>query len=199
MSIGEVLEALRGDFEDVSISKIRFLESEGLISPERTESGYRKFYDSDLQRLRHILTLQRNHFMPLKVIKERLEGSDPSEVSQVLPDQGPAPPPAPAAAGNGDLAADATGLQLDRGKLLSTSGLREEDLVGLEDFGLIRSSGPYDENDLLIAVFEQIVSPVARKQDPKAQGQVSRSVKELVGLSRQMHEGALRSSLREML
>jgi DNA-binding transcriptional MerR regulator len=227
MSIGEVLEALRGDFEDVSISKIRFLESEGLISPERTESGYRKFYDSDLQRLRHILTLQRDHFMPLKVIKERLEGSDPSEVSQVLPDQGPAPPPAPAAAGNGDLAADATGLQLDRGELLSTSGLREEDLVGLEDFGLIRSSGPYDENDLLIAgaarrfldygieprhlrmyrqfvdreaaVFEQIVSPVARKQDPKAQGQVSRSVKELVGLSRQMHEGALRSSLREML
>ncbi|HJR19782.1 MAG TPA: MerR family transcriptional regulator, partial [Actinomycetota bacterium] len=60
MSIGEVLGGLKGDFPDITISKIRFLESEGLIDPERTPSGYRKFYQKDLDRLRFILSLQRD-------------------------------------------------------------------------------------------------------------------------------------------
>ena len=72
LSIGEVLESVRQDFPDVSISKIRFLESEGLIEPERTPSGYRKFFEKDVARLRHILSMQRDQFLPLKVIKERL-------------------------------------------------------------------------------------------------------------------------------
>src|ERR1700678_3758203 len=78
LSIGEVLSLLREEFPDVSISKIRFLESEGLVDPERTPSGYRKFYDHDVERLRWILTLQRDHFLPLKVIRGRLAGQDPA-------------------------------------------------------------------------------------------------------------------------
>ena len=72
-SIGEVLSLLQAEYSDVTISKIRFLESQGLIAPERTPSGYRKFYASDIARLRWILTQQRDNFLPLKVIKKRLE------------------------------------------------------------------------------------------------------------------------------
>lgn len=73
LAIGEVLSLLQAEFPDVTISKIRFLESQGLIDPERTPSGYRKFYDDDIARLRWILAQQRDHFLPLKVIKERLD------------------------------------------------------------------------------------------------------------------------------
>ena len=73
LSIGEVLNILREEFADVTISKIRFLESQGLIDPERTPSGYRKFYESDVSRLRWILHQQKENFLPLKVIKERLD------------------------------------------------------------------------------------------------------------------------------
>ena len=67
LSIGEVLSLLQADFPDVTISKIRFLESQGLLDPERTPSGYRKFYEPDIERLRWILRHQRDHFLPLKV------------------------------------------------------------------------------------------------------------------------------------
>ncbi len=73
LSIGEVLAMVQQDFPDVTISKIRFLESQGLIAPERTGSGYRKFYEADIERLRWILHQQRDNFLPLKVIKNMLE------------------------------------------------------------------------------------------------------------------------------
>ena len=76
-AIGEVLAHLQSEFPDVTISKIRFLESQGLIDPERTASGYRMFYDADLRRLRWILHQQREYFLPLKVIKERLDEHGP--------------------------------------------------------------------------------------------------------------------------
>jgi DNA-binding transcriptional MerR regulator len=111
LSIGEVLSMLQPEFPDVTISKIRFLESQGLLDPERTPSGYRKFYDADLARLRWILTQQRDHFLPLKVIKERLAadptGGEPLEGSETEPDaeavvideaRAPVAAPAPAAA-----------------------------------------------------------------------------------------------------
>src|SRR5579872_2716733 len=80
LSIGEVLSLLREEFPDVTISKIRFLESQGLVDPERTPSGYRKFYDQDVERLRWILRQQREHFLPLKVIRGRLS-EQPDEPS----------------------------------------------------------------------------------------------------------------------
>jgi DNA-binding transcriptional MerR regulator len=86
LSIGEVLALVQADFPDVTISKIRFLESQGLIAPERTASGYRKFYDADIERLRWILAQQRDHFLPLKVIKKMLDqGVDVADPSQVQP------------------------------------------------------------------------------------------------------------------
>lgn len=122
LSIGEVLALLKEEFPDVTISKIRFLESQGLLDPERTPSGYRKFYDTDVERLQWILRQQREHFLPLKVIKGRLRGGaapdaadeavtpapaapepveEPAPVPEpppVVASAPPAPPPRPAAA-----------------------------------------------------------------------------------------------------
>src|SRR3954451_5400557 len=91
LSIGEVLSLLREEFPDVTISKIRFLESQGLLDPERTPSGYRKFYEPDIERLRWILRHQRDHFLPLKVIKDRLEDAA-AKGRPAPPDEPPAPP-----------------------------------------------------------------------------------------------------------
>jgi DNA-binding transcriptional MerR regulator len=101
VSIGDVLDQLRPEFSDITISKIRFLESQGLIDPERTASGYRKFSPSDIERLRFILREQREHFLPLKVIKDRLDLLDAGGTLE--------PPPARAAnAGEGDEGAPAS-------------------------------------------------------------------------------------------
>jgi DNA-binding transcriptional MerR regulator len=78
-SIGDVLTLLRAEFPDITISKIRFLESQGLVSPQRSPSGYRKFYDEDIERLRYVLVQQREHFLPLKVIRDRLNGDEPTD------------------------------------------------------------------------------------------------------------------------
>jgi DNA-binding transcriptional MerR regulator len=85
LSIGEVLSLLKEEFPDATISKIRFLESQGLIDPERTPSGYRKFYEPDVERLRWILRQQREHFLPLKVIKGRL-GPESPEAATIAPE-----------------------------------------------------------------------------------------------------------------
>jgi DNA-binding transcriptional MerR regulator len=85
LAIGEVLSQLQEEFPDVTISKIRFLESQGLIDPERTPSGYRKFYPADVERLRWILAEQRDNFLPLKVIKERLDDHDPVTAGSAVP------------------------------------------------------------------------------------------------------------------
>src|ERR1700722_5779359 len=94
--IGEVLAQLRGEFPDVSVSKIRFLESEGLIQPARSPSGYRRFGPADVARLRYILTAQRDQYLPLRVIKDRLaaaedDGADDPQGEP--PPRGPPPPP----------------------------------------------------------------------------------------------------------
>ena len=103
LSIGEVLSLLQDDFPDLTITKIRFLESQGLIDPERTPSGYRKFYEFDIDRLRWILRQQRENFLPLKVIKGRLDGADghvptdpegpAQEELDIARDPGPTDPP----------------------------------------------------------------------------------------------------------
>ena len=104
LSIGEVLSQLQEEFPDVTISKIRFLESQGLIDPERTPSGYRKFYPTDVERLRWILQEQRDNFLPLKVIKDRLDAHDPAvEGTVVPPHSAPAPSPPPGAPAETDM------------------------------------------------------------------------------------------------
>ena len=97
LSIGEVLALLQTDFPDVTISKIRFLETQGLIDPERTPSGYRKFYDADIERLRWVLTQQRDNFLPLRVIRERLASGEldgPAAASSAAAEDGSASTPA---------------------------------------------------------------------------------------------------------
>lgn len=92
LSIGEVLDLLKDEYPDITISKIRFLESQGLIDPERTPSGYRKFYGHDIERLRWVLLQQRDHFLPLKIIKDRLQTT---EVGSMLADSGTSPETTP--------------------------------------------------------------------------------------------------------
>ncbi|CAN5766085.1 MerR family transcriptional regulator [soil metagenome] len=155
LSIGEVIETIKPDFPDISISKIRFLEGEGLITPERTASGYRKFYEPQIERLRYILALQRDQFLPLKVIRARLqEADDGGGYPAVASSTGDARASSgvddkPAAGASVAL----TTVQLSRGELVQAAGLTAEQLAGLEDFGLVRpgEGGLYDENDLVTA------------------------------------------------
>ncbi|HUG08441.1 MAG TPA: MerR family transcriptional regulator [Acidimicrobiia bacterium] len=125
LSIGEVINLLRDDFPDVSVSKIRFLESQGLIDPDRSGSGYRQFDGTDVARLRFILQQQRDHFLPLKVIKSKLtlweRGEDVSGAST-----------------SSTQSLDQQGEPLDRSELLKRSKLEEDELDALIDIGLIR-------------------------------------------------------------
>jgi DNA-binding transcriptional MerR regulator len=194
VSIGDVLNQLRDEFPDVTISKIRFLESQGLVCPERTASGYRKFYAADIARLRWILRQQKEHFLPLKVIKDRLEELDrggvvpgdehaalesPPLFEESAPARGKAargtksrrsaapddstetagasePAVVPAAAAQpappddtsgahlvvdddpaDDLAGGATGVSLTRTELARAAELTDDELVQLEEYGLV--------------------------------------------------------------
>ncbi len=156
MTIGDVLRELREEFPDISISKIRFLETEGLLEPERTPSGYRKFYEQDLSRLRDILRLQRDHFMPLKVIRKRLERSETAALVEQSEDpeiQEKAPALALAEEEPEDLVA---GLMLSFEELVASSGLKRDQIRELEEYGLIGTNrldgrGHYDEEDLMVA------------------------------------------------
>src|SRR5438105_1830319 len=145
MSIGEVLSSLQADFPDVTVSKIRFLESEGLIEPQRSVSGYRKFSASDIERLRFILQLQRDSFLPLRVIRERLAAADAGVVS---PEQiaTPAPiavvPPLQELRGDeesergDDLLQRGTPVQLTESDLADSTGLELSQIQSLREFGV---------------------------------------------------------------
>jgi len=166
MSIGEVLGQLRPDFPDITISKIRFLEAEGLIEPERTASGYRKFSREDLSRLRYVLSAQRDHYLPLRVIKEHLDAIDRGLEPPALGGGGPKVPRALVAA-EGLPDADAflpevSEIRLSRAELLSAAGLQPEQLEQLEQYGLVspRSGGSHYDGDAL--VIAKTVAEMAR-------------------------------------
>lgn len=155
MSIGAVLDSLRPDFPDVTISKIRFLEAEGLVTPQRSGSGYRRFTAYDCARLRFILTAQRDHYLPLKVIKAQLD----AQPDGALPETGSAygVPRLVQAPGDGDVhdtaAVAPAQIRLSREDLLGRSGVDEELLAALIKAGVI-TSGPggfFDEHAVVIA------------------------------------------------
>ena len=156
-TIGEVLNRLKDEFDDITISKIRFLEAEGLISPDRTESGYRKFTEGDIDRLRYVLRAQRDRYLPLKVIKDellRLDAGLPVEAPQPLVDD--------AGAADGDRASTTsararpllelapTDVQLSVGELADASGLTDTDLAALHDHGLLGAGPTFDGDDLRV-------------------------------------------------
>ncbi len=158
MSIGEVLSQLRSDFPDITISKIRFLEAEGLVEPERTSSGYRKFSREDLSRLRYVLSAQRDHYLPLRVIKEHLDAIDRGLEPPALGGSGPKVPRALVAAeglpGPDAFLPEVSEIRLSKRELLDAAGLQPEQLEQLEQYGLLgpRSGGShYDGNALVVA------------------------------------------------
>lgn len=186
-SIGQVLAVLKADFPDVSISKIRFLEAEGLISPERAPSGYRRYAESDIERLRYILDVQKNHYLPLKVIREHLE----------LMDRGQPPPnltsPAPAAeqAEEAEVVTTASrqpkrAIRVTRRELLQVSGLSEPSLADLEKHGLVlprRGTVYYGRDALTVAVIARKLA--AFGMDARHLRVVKQSAEREVGLIEQ--------------
>ena len=224
-SIGEVLVSVKTEFPDITISKIRFLESEGLIDPERTPSGYRKFYDKDVDRLRSILRMQRDEYLPLKVIKERLLQTEASDG-----DGAAAPVEVPEV--EEELAEPPTGLQMSIEEMSATTGIERDRITELESFGLVCSHGPegatyYDGDDYIVlsivkdffrfgveprhltmykhfeereaAFFESIVLPQLRQRNPDARRTATNSLTELAKASRKLKQALLRTNLRRHL
>jgi DNA-binding transcriptional MerR regulator len=131
VSIGQVLDELRVEFPDISPSKIRFLEAEGLIQPLRSSSGYRRFAVADIERLRFILTAQRDEYLPLRVIKERLDVVD-------------------GAAADGGGVGETPAVSMTRSELLAAARAAEELLAELEDYGLVRRARAYGTQALSV-------------------------------------------------
>ena len=225
LSIGEVLGKLRGDFPDITISKIRFLESEGLIDPQRTPSGYRKFTSIDLERLRYVLSAQRDQYLPLRVIKENLDALDRGLQPAATPGATPTPR---LVSVDGELApshfAGESELRLSRTELLESANLTEEQLVELESFGLISIRGRFYDADALavartvsaIAAFgiearhlrsfklaadrevglvEQVITPLLRQKSSDAKARAEEVANELASLSVKLHAALVRAGL----
>jgi DNA-binding transcriptional MerR regulator len=136
LSIGEVLSLLRSEFPEITISKIRFLESQGLIAPERTPSGYRKFYEADVERLRWILQQQKDHYLPLKVIREKLDdGPAATDAAVAFAERLDGAPEQPELAAADDAMAHAAGSEAEGAGAPDTAGGAAAE----------RGSGPVDE------------------------------------------------------
>jgi DNA-binding transcriptional MerR regulator len=157
LNIGEVLDRLRPDFPGITIPKIRFLEDKGLVKPERTPSGYRKFSTDDIERLRYVLRMQRDHYLPLRVIGEHLDAIDrglaPPPIEPVVPTV-----PRVALAADGLPSAESFGrrdqVRLSRKELLKIAEISEDLLTQLEQYGLVTArtgTGHYDTDALVIA------------------------------------------------
>jgi DNA-binding transcriptional MerR regulator len=173
-SIGQVLASLKGEFADVSISKIRFLETEGLLSPQRAPSGYRRYSTDDVDRLRYILSVQRDHYLPLKVIREHLEmmdrGMAPPTMDSIRPVANPAVetsrptngttlssqvPAAPGRQPQPPQQPPRKPLRLSRQDLLEASGLSEPALADLERTQIVvpkRGTTYYGREALTLAI-----------------------------------------------
>lgn len=170
-SIGAVLERLREEFPEVTVSKIRFLESEGLVSPERTPSGYRRYTEQDIQRLRYILVTQRDNYLPLKVIREQLEAMDSGQVTALL--------------ANGD-----------SGPLVSPENFRAPTLTRLTDSDVADGAG-VDPTFVAELVSARLLSPDAAGFFTNDDVQIARNVVALEGLGLELrHLRTLRTAAR---
>jgi DNA-binding transcriptional MerR regulator len=192
--IGEVIAQLRAEFPDISVSKIRFLEAEGLIQPARSPSGYRKFGPADVDRLKYILTAQRDRYLPLRVIKDQLDA-----------DQAQSGP-------------------LTRSELLDAAGIDERSLAELEEFGLVLRSGRHYPPEAVEAVraimalgrygvqarhlrvlrasadretalIEQVVAPILQQRSPGARDRAATSARDIASLVRTVHAALIEMTL----
>ncbi|MFB9399772.1 transcriptional regulator FtsR [Streptomyces echinatus] len=220
MSIGAVLNVLRDEFPEVTISKIRFLESEGLVEPRRTPSGYRKFSAEDVERLGHILRMQRDHYLPLKVIREHLDAMERGEAAplplvgrQRTAEDVPAPLEGPTVA------------RIGRAELLAAADIDEGALKEWESYGLIAplEDGAYDAEAVTVAslvaelgrfgieprhlrvmkaaadreagLVDQVVAPLKRHRNPQTRAHAEARTKELAALTMSLHAALVKSAL----
>jgi DNA-binding transcriptional MerR regulator len=149
VGIGEAVSALRREFPDVSVSKLRFLESEGLVSPLRTPKGYRKYTAAHLDRIRYVLSMQRDHYLPLKVIAEHLDALDRGLTPPAPEDAAPrsAAPETPVP----ELESLDTGVRLRADELCRESGLSREDFTHAVELGLLPAAAHYSLDHLDLA------------------------------------------------
>ncbi|MFJ7769745.1 MerR family transcriptional regulator [Streptomyces sp. NPDC097107] len=220
MSIGAVLNALRDEFPDVTISKIRFLESEGLVEPRRTPAGYRKFSAHDVERLGQVLRMQRDHYLPLKVIREHLDAIERGEAVP-LPTLGrqrdgetvPEPSEGPTAA------------RIGRDELLAAARIGDQELKEWESYGLLAPlpDGAYDAEAVTVAslvvelgrfgieprhlrvmkaaadreagLVDQVVAPLKRHRNPQTRAHAEARTKELAGLAVKLHAALVQTAL----
>lgn len=210
LSIGGVLAVLREEFPEVTISKIRFLESEGLVEPQRSPGGYRKFGSADVERLARILRMQRDHYLPLKVIREQLDAE-------------PVPGACPGVSAGAEAPRDP---RIDRATLLRTAAVGEDELAAWEEFGLVApdADGLYDADAAAVArlvaelgsyglqarhlrglkaaadreagLVEQVIGPLRRHRSPQTRAHAETTAERLIELSSRLHTTLVRSSLR---
>ena len=220
MSIGTVLNVLRDEFPEVTISKIRFLESEGLIEPQRTPSGYRKFSADDVERLGHVLRMQRDHYLPLKVIREHLDAMERGEA---------VPLPVVGRQRDGEAHLDApegpTAARIGRAELLAAAGIGEQELEEWESYGLVAPlpDGAYDAETVTVAslvvelgrfgieprhlramkaaadreagLVDQVVAPLKRHRNPQTRAHAQARTKELAALTVKLHAALMQTAL----
>ena len=226
LTIGEVLNQVRSEFDDISISKIRFLEAEGLIVPSRTKSGYRKFSSSDVDKLRYILRMQRDHYLPLKVIKEHIEAIDRGLKPEI--DQIDKPKVPSALVDLNQVGIKKSNIRVTREELILNTSISDQDLKESEDYGLIKvlaDKRHYDDNAVRTArviaalsgfgleprhlkflksgsdressLIKQVASPMSRSKRPDAGEQALEMMREISNLTNQLHFILVSSTLDE--
>ncbi|WP_203897986.1 transcriptional regulator FtsR [Virgisporangium aliadipatigenens] len=228
MSIGEVLGHLRVEFPDVSISKLRFLEAEGLVEPRRTPSGYRKYTWAEVHRLRYVLSAQRDHYLPLRVIREQLAAMDRGEA----PAGAPSPRPPLVAVPAEEIApvspAPETPPRVRRAELLERTGVGEDVLTDLERHGIVAADGGWYSADAIdvvtvagalaefgvtarhlrayrtaadreVGLFAQLVAPLARSSNSATRARAAENVRELSALTQRLHAALVRIGLSDTL
>ncbi|MFE6715399.1 MerR family transcriptional regulator [Streptomyces sp. NPDC057695] len=225
VSIGTVLNQLRDEFPEVTISKIRFLEAEGLVEPRRTASGYRKFSPQDVERLAQILRMQRDHYLPLKVIREHLDALARGEQIK-LPAPGRRRDLVDLAEGAWEQDAEPpTAARIGRAELLAAAEVSEAELLEWESYGLISETdgGGYDPEAVTVArliadlgrfgleprhlrsvkaaadreagLIEQVVAPLRRHRNPQTRAHAEATAQELAAQSVRLHAALVRSAL----
>jgi DNA-binding transcriptional MerR regulator len=217
MSIGEVLAHLRTEFPDTTISKLRFLEAEGLVDPQRTASGYRKYSWHDVARLRFVLTAQRDQYLPLRVIREELERMESEPVAAARPTL---------VAVGAEKATDPADTRVPREDVIERTGVTAGLLDELEQIGLViaRPPGWYDADAVVIVeavvgltryglevrhlrafrasadrevgLFTQLLAPLVRQSDPGARARAGETARDLQALSQRLHAALVRTGLR---
>ena len=227
LSIGEVLGLLKSDFPDVTISKIRFLEAEGLVTPQRTPSGYRKFAPGDVQRLRYILGLQRDQYLPLRVIKDHLDAID-----RGLTPQTGSEPPRPLVSVDSLIRPEdftaAKPVRMTAAEVCEAAGIDAGVLSDVEGYGLVSSrDGFYSGDDFAvlrvvgallafgieprhlrgfktaadreIGLVEQVITPIAKSRAADGAQRAAETAREIAALSVALHTALVRSGVHDIV